>query len=290
MKERLDVIMVKKGLASSRSRAKDMIVAGRVYADGNRAEKAGIFCEEDAVEIEIRGNGQRFVSRGGLKLDRAVELWQLRLEGRICMDIGASTGGFTDCMLQHGAARVYSVDVGRGQLAEKLQLDHRVISMEETNFRYMKKEDIPEEPDFAGADVSFISLTKILVPARNLLKTGGEMVCLIKPQFEAGKGSVGKGGVVRDAKVHCRVISGIIDYADCIGFQVCHLAYSPIRGPEGNIEYLLHLAKRKEPEEAVKALSEREAEELAEGRGGLSRSMQWEQMTERTVKAAWKEL
>lgn len=294
MKERLDILLVKKGYAPSRSRAKDMILEGSVYVNGNRAEKAGEFREETTDIIEIRESRLKYVSRGGLKLEKAAERWQPDLKGRICMDIGASTGGFTDCMLQRGAARVYSVDVGHGQLAERLRRDSRVVCMEDTNFRYLKKGDIPEEPDFAGADVSFISLTKILIPARNLLKTGGEMVCLIKPQFEAGKEGVGKRGVVREAGIHRRVISGIVDYADCIGFDVLGLDYSPIRGPEGNIEYLLYLKKPAEPEEAVRNLSEKEAEETAERitgqRAGLSGSDFWRPAIHRLVQTAWEEL
>ena len=210
-----------------------------------------------------------------------MQTWPISLENKICMDIGASTGGFTDCMLQSGAAKVYSVDVGHGQLAWKLRNDERVVCMEQTNFRYVQREDIPDVLDFASVDVSFISLTKILIPARNLLAEGGEMVCLIKPQFEAGREKVGKNGVVREAQTHLEVIEKIVDYADSIGFRVLALEYSPIKGPEGNIEYLIYLRKEKEPEEAVRNLTEQEAEEklkrLAEDKTGLSQTAEWKQ-------------
>lgn len=243
MKERLDTILVSRGYAPSREKAKELIRSGKVCVGGQRAGKAGAFFETDEMTLEVRDNVQKYVSRGGLKLEKAVREWKLALGGMACVDIGASTGGFTDCMLQHGAARVYAVDVGYGQLAEKLRNDPRVVCMERTNFRYMKREDIGEMPDFAGADVSFISLTKILQPARELLREGGQMVCLIKPQFEAGKGRVGKKGVVRDPGIHREVIGNVIGYAEQIGFSVLHLDYSPIRGAEGNTEYLLHLEK-----------------------------------------------
>lgn len=236
MKERLDVILVNQGYAPSREKAKAIIMSGTVYVDGQKEDKAGTFFDEGKISLEVRGSSLKYVSRGGLKLEKAVGIWQLGLKGKVCMDIGASTGGFTDCMLQNGAARVYSVDVGHGQLAWKLRNDERVVCMEQTNFRYVTREDIPEELDFASVDVSFISLTKILIPARNLLKCGGQMVCLIKPQFEAGKGKVGKNGVVREPEIHREVIAKTVDYAACIGFTVLHLDYSPIKGPEGNIE------------------------------------------------------
>ena len=222
----------------------------------------------------------KYVSRGGLKLEKAMEQWGFLLDGMICMDIGASTGGFTDCMLQNGATKVYSVDVGQGQLAWKLRNDERVVCMEQTNFRYVTPEDIPDALDFASVDVSFISLTKILIPARNLLKTGGQMVCLIKPQFEAGRGKVGKNGVVREPQIHEEVIRKIIDYADSIGFEVLHLEYSPIKGPEGNIEYLLHIRKPEGISEEKLALAEHEAESLlqtiVEGKTGLSYTPEWD--------------
>ena len=209
-----------------------------------------------------------------------MEQWGFLLDGMICMDIGASTGGFTDCMLQNGATKVYSVDVGQGQLAWKLRNDERVVCMEQTNFRYVTPEDIPDALDFASVDVSFISLTKILIPARNLLKTGGQMVCLIKPQFEAGRGKVGKNGVVREPQIHEEVIRKIIDYADSIGFEVLHLEYSPIKGPEGNIEYLLHIRKPEEISEEKLALTEHEAESalqtIIEEKTGLSYTPEWD--------------
>ena len=287
MKERLDVILVNQGYAPSRETAKAIIMSGTVYVDGQKEDKAGTFFDESKIRLEVRGSSLKYVSRGGLKLEKAVDRWQLDFRGFVCMDIGASTGGFTDCMLQNGAARVYSVDVGHGQLAWKLRNDERVVCMEQTNFRYVTGEDIREELDFASVDVSFISLTKILIPARNLLKCGGQMVCLIKPQFEAGKGKVGKNGVVREPEIHREVIAKIVDYAAGIGFSVLHLDYSPIKGPEGNIEYLLHLEKEKEPEQAVRALSEREAEELADGLTeagtGLSCTEEWAALIKETV-------
>lgn len=261
MKERLDVILVNKGLAPSREKAKAIIMAGKVYVDGQKEDKPGTGFHEEKVKIEVRGETQRYVSRGGLKLEKAMQCFPIVLTDCICMDIGASTGGFTDCMLQNGASKVYSVDVGHGQLAWKLRQDERVVCMEQTNFRYMKPEDITDTLDFASVDVSFISLTKILIPARNLLKTGGRMVCLIKPQFEAGREKVGKNGVVREESVHKEVIEKIITYADLIGFEVKGLEYSPIKGPEGNIEYLVFLEKKQE-KEAILALQEKEAEDL----------------------------
>lgn len=287
MKERLDVILVKQGHASSREKAKAIIMSGKVYVNGQKEDKAGTAFDESKIRLEVRGTTLKYVSRGGLKLEKAMEAWQLSLEGRVCMDIGASTGGFTDCMLQNGASRVYSVDVGHGQLAWKLRNDQRVVCMEQTNFRYMKPEDIGEQLDFASVDVSFISLTKILIPARNLLKTGGEMVCLVKPQFEAGREKVGKNGVVREPEVHREVIERMVDYAHSIGFTVLHLEYSPIRGPEGNIEYLLHLGKEKEPERDVAELTEQEAEqglrEIVAAGSGLSRQEDWQQVIRETV-------
>lgn len=246
MKERLDVLVTKKGFAESREKAKALIMAGEVFVNGQREDKAGAVFEEEKIKIEVRGKALPYVSRGGLKLEKALKNFPLSVRDRICMDIGASTGGFTDCMLQNGASKVYAVDVGHGQLAWKLRNDERVVCMEKTNFRYMQKEDIPEELDFASVDVSFISLTKILVPARNLLKDGGEMVCLIKPQFEAGREKVGKKGVVREPAVHKEVIEKVIDFASETGFDVLKLDYSPIKGPEGNIEYLIFIRKSSE--------------------------------------------
>lgn len=247
MRERLDIILTQLGYAPSREKAKELIKSGKVYANGQKAEKAGTFFDRDAILLEVREAAQKYVGRGGYKLEKALEEWDIDLAGQVCIDIGASTGGFTDCMLQHGAAKVYAVDTGRGQLAEKLREDTRVVCMEQTNFRYMEREDMEEEPEFACADVSFISLTKILAPAGELLRAGGEMVCLIKPQFEAGRENVGKKGVVRKPEIHRRVLAEMIDYAGTAGFSVLHLDYSPFRGAEGNIEYLMHLKKEGEP-------------------------------------------
>lgn len=280
MKERLDVILVNQGYAQSREKAKAVIMSGNVYVNGQKEDKAGTSFDPAKIQLEVRGSSLKYVSRGGLKLEKAMEKWRFELTDKVCMDIGASTGGFTDCMLQNGAAKVYSVDVGHGQLAWKLRNDSRVVCMEQTNFRYMVREDIEDNLDFASVDVSFISLTKILIPARNLLKTGGEMVCLIKPQFEAGREKVGKNGVVRESETHREVISKIVDYADSIGFAVLDLEYSPIKGPEGNIEYLLHLKKEQEPDSEKRELTEQEAEEnlkrIVEEKKGLSHTPEWE--------------
>lgn len=282
MKERLDVILVNQGYAPSREKAKAIIMSGNVYVNGQKEDKAGTSFDESKIQLEVRGNSLKYVSRGGLKLEKAMGKWQFDLKDCVCMDIGSSTGGFTDCMLQNGATKVYSVDVGHGQLAWKLRNDERVVCMEQTNFRYMVRDDIQDDLDFASVDVSFISLTKILIPARNLLKEGGQMVCLIKPQFEAGREKVGKNGVVREPKVHEEVIRKIIDYADSIGFAVLHLEYSPIKGPEGNIEYLVHLKKEAEPSEEIRSLTEREAEEhlaqITEEGTGLSHTQEWNQI------------
>lgn len=248
MKERLDVLLVKRGLAPSREKAKTMIMEGNVFVNNNREDKAGSTFAEDAP-IEIHGNTLKYVSRGGLKLEKAMTHFSISLDGMVCMDIGASTGGFTDCMLKNGAKKVYSVDVGYGQFAWKLRQDPRVVCMEKTNIRYVTPEDIDDVLDFASVDVSFISLTKVLPAAYALLKDGGQMVCLIKPQFEAGREKVGKKGVVRDKAVHEEVIERIITFALENGFSVHHLEYSPIKGPEGNIEYLVHIEKS---DEAIK--------------------------------------
>ncbi len=245
MKERLDVLLVKRNLAESREKAKAIIMSGIVYVDGQKEDKAGTAFEE-TVQIEVRGNTLKYVSRGGLKLEKAMTNFGLTLDGKICMDVGSSTGGFTDCMLQNGAVKVYSVDVGHGQLAWKLRNDERVVCMEKTNIRYVTREDIPDPIDFSSIDVSFISLTKVLGPVKALLTENGQVVCLIKPQFEAGREKVGKKGVVRDKKVHLEVIEMVIAYAESIGFDILNLEYSPIRGPEGNIEYLLYLGNRPE--------------------------------------------
>ena len=280
MKERLDVILVNQGYAPSREKAKAIIMSGNVYVNGQKEDKAGTGFDESKIQLEVRGSSLRYISRGGLKLEKAMNQWNLKLNDKVCMDIGASTGGFTDCMLQNGASKVYSVDVGHGQLAWKLRNDERVVCMEQTNFRYMVREDIQDDLDFASVDVSFISLTKILIPARNLLRIGAEMVCLVKPQFEAGKEKVGKNGVVREPEVHEEVIAKIVDFAHLIGFSVLHLDYSPIKGPEGNIEYLLHLCKEAEPDEKQKELGERDAELLLNDviaqKSGLSQEEQWQ--------------
>lgn len=262
-KERLDVLLVNRGLAPSREKAKTLIMAGDVFVNGQREDKPGTTFEEAKItSLEVRGDTLPYVSRGGLKLEKAVNNFGFSLEGKVCMDIGASTGGFTDCMLQNGAAKVYSVDVGHGQLDWKLRSDDRVVCMEKTNFRYMVRDDIQDDLDFASCDVSFISLTKILLPARRLLKDKAQMVCLIKPQFEAGKDKVGKKGVVRDPKVHEEVVHRIIDYVHIAGFEVLHLDFSPIKGPEGNIEYLVHLEKNPEYNETVSELTEADGERL----------------------------
>ncbi len=263
MKERLDVLLVQQGLAPSREKAKAVIMAGSVFVNGNREDKAGTVFDPEKSRIEVRGHALPYVSRGGLKLEKALQVFPISLTGCVCMDIGASTGGFTDCMLQNGADHVYSIDVGRGQLDWKLRQDPRVICMEKTNFRYVTSKEVPEPIDFASADVSFISLKLILGPARELLKEGGQMVCLIKPQFEAGREKVGKKGVVRDPAVHLEVIRMIMDFAQTLHFTVKGLDFSPIKGPEGNIEYLLWIEKTPQdeplapaqvlPEDAVQA-------------------------------------
>ena len=260
MKERLDILLVRHGFAPSREKAKAIIMSGNVFVNGQREDKAGTVFEEEKAHIEVKGAVQKYVSRGGLKLEKAMESFPIRLTDKICMDIGSSTGGFTDCMLQNGALKVYCVDVGHGQLAWKLRQDERVVCMEKTNFRYLQPEDIEDRLDFASVDVSFISLTKILIPARNLLKDKGSMVCLIKPQFEAGREKVGKKGVVRDPKIHEEVIRKTVCFAKLTGFEVKGLTFSPVKGPEGNIEYLLYIEKMEDLSEEVTALTEAEAE------------------------------
>ena len=241
-KERLDVLITEKGLAPSREQAKRLIMEGAVFVKGQREDKPGTNVDIDA-DIEVRGHEQKYVSRGGLKLEKAMDTFPITLEGKICMDIGASTGGFTDCMLQNGASKVYAVDVGYGQFAWKLRNDPRVVCMEKTNIRYVTPEDIGEKLDFASCDVSFISLDKVLPAAKELLSERGEMVCLIKPQFEAGKEKVGKKGVVRDKKVHLEVIEKVLRDAEENGFYPYGLTFSPVKGPEGNIEYLIYMGK-----------------------------------------------
>ncbi len=242
MKERLDMLLVKRGFALSREKAKAIIMSGIVYVDGQKEDKAGSSFAEES-EIEVRGCAPAYVSRGGLKLEKALRQFDLRLQNKICMDVGSSTGGFTDCMLQNGAAKVYAVDVGHGQLAWSLRKDERVVCMEKTNIRYLKPEEVGESIDFASIDVSFISLSKVFPALRELLKEDAELVALIKPQFEAGREKVGKKGVVRDKQVHAEVISAVFSYAKDNAFHVLNLSFSPIKGPEGNIEYLCHLSK-----------------------------------------------
>ena len=248
MKKRLDVLLVERRLADSREKAKAVIMTGNVFVNGQREDKAGTTFDEEKAQIEIKGHTMKYVSRGGYKLEKAIDVFGVDVRDKVCMDIGSSTGGFTDCMLQNGAVKVFAVDVGRGQLDWKLRQDERVISMEKTNIRYVTPEDIGEPVAFASVDVSFISLGLVLPAARELLTADGRMVCLIKPQFEAGREKVGKKGVVRDPAVHIEVIEKVIGIADQLHFKVLGLDYSPIKGPEGNIEYLIYLEKRPEDE------------------------------------------
>ena len=242
MKQRLDIYLVENGLVSGRDLAKSLIMEGKVYVNNQKADKAGEQIGEKD-KVELRGEVLKYVSRGGLKLEKAMNSFPINLNGCVAMDIGASTGGFTDCMLQNGASKVYSVDVGYGQLAWKLRTDERVVNMERTNIRYVTAEDIGEELDFASIDVAFISLKLVLPVAEKLLRENGELVALIKPQFEAGREKVGKKGVVRDSAVHCEVIEEITNFAQNSGFAVLGLDFSPIKGPEGNIEYLMYAKK-----------------------------------------------
>jgi len=249
-KERLDVLLVKRNLAESREKAKAYIMAGNVFVDGVREDKAGSSFEE-TVQIEVKGLAMKYVSRGGFKLEKAVEQFGVNLRGKTCMDVGSSTGGFTDCMLQNGAVKVFAIDVGTNQLAWKLRTDERVVSMEKTNIRYVTPENIGQLVEFVSIDVAFISLSKVLGPVYELMAENAEIVCLIKPQFEAGREKVGKKGVVRDKKVHEEVILAVTSFATATGFELLRLDYSPIKGPEGNIEYLLYARKNeKEAEEA----------------------------------------
>lgn len=240
MKERLDVLLVKRNLVESREKAKAIIMTGNVFVNDQREDKAGSTFKED-VTIEIKGNPMKYVSRGGYKLEKAVDLWQVPIRDKICMDVGSSTGGFTDCMLQNGASKVYAIDVGTNQLAWKLRQDERVVSMEKTNIRYVTPEDIADPIELFSVDVAFISLKKVLEPVKALLTPEGQGVCLVKPQFEAGREKVGKKGVVRDPKVHREVLEQIMQYVLSIGFEILELSFSPIKGPEGNIEYLLYI-------------------------------------------------
>ena len=246
MKKRIDVLLFERGLAPSSEKARTLIMAGSVYVNNQKFDKPGDTVSDDA-EIEVRGSTLKYVSRGGLKLEKAMQLFPIDLNGKICMDIGASTGGFTDCMLQNGAQRVYSVDVGYGQLAWQLRQDPRVVNLERTNARYLTREQVPEEIDFFSVDVSFISLRIILPAVRPLLRDGGQAVCLIKPQFEAGREKVGKKGVVRDRAVHEEVVETICRFAVENGYSVLGLTFSPVKGPEGNIEYLAYLEKSDAP-------------------------------------------
>lgn len=241
-KERLDVLLVQQGLANSRELAKAYIMAGNVYVDGQKEDKAGTKVAVTA-KLEVKGNQMKYVSRGGYKLEKAMDVFGIRLNGKICLDIGASTGGFTDCMLQNGASKVYAIDVGYGQFAWKLRNDERVVCLEKTNVRYVTHEQVPDEGDFASIDVSFISLTKVLPAVLGVLGEKGQLVCLIKPQFEAGREKVGKKGVVRDSSVHREVIEMIVEYARTQSLGILGLDFSPIKGPEGNIEYLIYLDK-----------------------------------------------
>lgn len=241
-KERLDVLLVQQGLANSRELAKAYIMAGNVYVDGQKEDKAGTKVAVTA-KLEVKGNQMKYVSRGGYKLEKAMDVFGIRLDGKICLDIGASTGGFTDCMLQNGASKVYAIDVGYGQFAWKLRNDERVVCLEKTNVRYVTHEQVPDEGDFASIDVSFISLTKVLPAVLGVLGEKGQLVCLIKPQFEAGREKVGKKGVVRDSSVHREVIEMIVDYVRTQNLGILGLDFSPIKGPEGNIEYLIYLDK-----------------------------------------------
>lgn len=259
MKERLDVLLVKRGLAESREKAKAVIMAGRVLVAGQREDKAGSMFD-DKAEITVKGGMLKYVSRGGYKLEKGIEEHGVCLEGKICMDVGSSTGGFTDCMLKNGAQKVYAVDVGTNQLAWKLRQDERVVSMEKTNIRYLTRDQIGEDIAFASIDVAFISLKKVLEPVRELLEDEGEIICLIKPQFEAGREKVGKKGVVREPEIHREVIEEIVAYAQSIGFTILWLDYSPIKGPEGNIEYLMEIKKGEAatdfPEDAKELIGE----------------------------------
>lgn len=241
-KERLDVLLVQQGLATSRELAKAYIMAGNVYVDGQKEDKAGTKVAVNA-NLEVKGSQMKYVSRGGYKLEKAVDEFGISLEGKICLDIGASTGGFTDCMLQNGASKVYAIDVGYGQFAWKLRNDERVVCLEKTNVRYVTHEQVPDEGDFASIDVSFISLTKVLPAVLGVLGEKGQLVCLIKPQFEAGREKVGKKGVVRDINAHKEVIEMIANYVRTQNLGILGLSFSPIKGPEGNIEYLIYLDK-----------------------------------------------
>ena len=261
-KKRLDVMLFEAGLTESRERAHALIMAGQVYVNGQKALKAGMPVKP-TDKLEVRGEKMPYVSRGGYKLQKALDTFPLKLTHKICMDVGASTGGFTDCMLMSGADKVYAIDVGYGQLAWKLRSDERVVNLERTNFRYVTTEQVPDSIDFASVDVSFISLKLILPVLHSLLTDGGEAVCLVKPQFEAGREKIGKKGVVRDKAVHREVIEACIGYAMTAGFSVQGLTFSPVKGPEGNIEYLLYLIKSDLPDAALDPAKTVESSHLA---------------------------
>lgn len=268
MKDRLDIILTERGFFSSREKAKASIMAGLIYVEGQRIDKPGTSVDKKA-DITVKEDLCPYVSRGGLKLEKSLDIFGFSLKDAVTVDIGASTGGFTDCMLKNGARKVFAVDVGYGQLDWKLRNDPRVVCMEKTNIRYVVPEDLGEPADFSSIDVSFISLTKVLLPVRNLLTDEGEIVCLIKPQFEAGREKVGKKGVVRDPAVHQEVIEKVRDYAMSIFMEPCHLSFSPIKGPEGNIEYLLHLKKHPEGTGVTDSLKVSVEAVVAEAHGQL---------------------
>lgn len=266
MKQRLDALLVEKGFFETREKAKASVMAGLVLVNGQQAGKPGDMVQQEAI-LQVKGNAIPYVSRGGLKLEKAIHTFQINPTGWVCLDIGASTGGFTDCMLQNGAVKVYAVDVGYGQLAWSLRTNPSVVVLERTNFRYVTAQQIPEPIDFATADVAFISLRLILPAAKPLMRKGGQLVCLIKPQFEAGRDKVGKKGVVRDPVIHREVIHEIIRFAEKQGFLVLGLTFSPIRGPEGNIEYLLWL-------------------QVPDADEGCQLNQDWTEMIDSTVSAA----
>lgn len=285
MKERLDVMMVERNLAASREKAKAIIMAGQVLVEGQREDKPGATFA-DTVSITVKGNPLPYVSRGGLKLAKAVQSFGLDLAGRVCMDVGSSTGGFTDCMLQNGAVKVYAVDVGHGQLDWKLRQDPRVVCMERTNIRYLTPGELGEAPSFVSIDVSFISLSKVLPVVWGLMEAQGQVVCLIKPQFEAGREKVGKKGVVRDPAVHQEVIGHVLDWCQELEFQPLHLDFSPVKGPEGNIEYLLHLDKGQEADPKSGQGMEKEERIQKSGQNGEDRLFSWRDRIRRVVAKA----
>ena len=286
MKERLDVLLVKRNLAASREKAKAIIMSGNVYVDDQKEDKPGTLFKEES-KIEVRGHTLPYVSRGGLKLEKALKNFDVSVKGKTCTDVGSSTGGFTDCMLQNGAVKVFAIDVGRGQLDWKLRQDDRVVCMEKTNIRYVTPEDIGEPVQFSSIDVSFISLTKVLLPIYNYLTEDGEIVALIKPQFEAGREKVGKKGVVRDPAVHREVIAKVMDFATLLHFSVLGLTWSPIKGPEGNIEYLIFIQKEEQPEayESEQA-AEAALEETQAAKGGISEKEENRQLIASIVEQA----